>query len=456
MQTTALVGGLLCLLFGVPVAACSCVSIDPPAAFNAAKAVFIAEVIDSTEQVSIPNGQDASKLVEAGEVRVTVAEVFKGELGRDATVLSSSDRNNSCGILDLRRGKQYVFYAYGSQGDSKLYVGRCSRTGSLDSGESREDLRFLRDLPPAGSGGTLRGGVIENRRWQGAGPLPGITLQIRGPQSQQLTAITGSAGKFEVKGLPPGRYRVRPQYSSTHVGETGFMDVELSDRGAADVGFVAFINGELRVRIVDRRGRPFNNTSPQLQEAHLINDSYPFPNDGSPVGTGGNFLVRGVPPGDYLLYLNVEDTQEHRRQKYFYPGTFNSGEAVTFKIGLLEKKRAVPNFRLPEGFIVRSVTGRVTLQDGRPATRASVTLNCGTASAPMLQDSAFNVRVDAKGRFRVDAIVGQKYLLSAHGYGAAEALVQSPKTPIEVAPGQVALERDLVLSESGLSSGCRP
>jgi hypothetical protein len=152
----------------------------------------------------------------------------------------------------------------------------------------------------------------------------------------------------------------------------------------------------------------------------------------------------------------VEDASEHRQQKYFYPGTFNHGEAVTFKIGLLEKQRAVPNFRLPEGFMVRSVTGRVTSQDGRPATRAWVTLNCGTASGPMLQDSAFSVRADKQGRFRVDAIVGQKYLLSGHGYGAADALVQSPGTPIEVTRGKGALEQNLVLSESGPSGGCRP
>jgi hypothetical protein len=147
MRTTALLSGLLCLLFGMPVAACSCVSSDPPASFNDAKAVFIAEVIDGTQQLSIPSGQGASTL--------------KGEAGRDATVISS-DHNNSCGILDLRRGKQYVF--------------------------------------------------------------------------------------------------------------------------------------ELRVRIVDRRGRSFNNTRPQLQEVHLINDRLPSPNDGSPVGAGGDFRVRGVPP----------------------------------------------------------------------------------------------------------------------------------------------------------------
>lgn len=455
MRKIVLASGLLCLSFGMPVAACSCVMNGPAAAFNDAKAVFIAEVIEGTDQVSTPAVQGTSQLVEVGEVRLTVAEVFKGEIGREATVVNRNEA--TCALKELRRGKQYVFYAHGSQGDAKLYSGPCTRTSALDSDEVREDLRFLRSLPAAGSGGTLRGSVRENRRWQGSAPLPGVTVQIQGSQSQQFTATTGPDGRFEVKDLPPGKYRVEPQYSRTHLGERRFMDVELSDRGAADVGFEAFINGELLVRTVDRQGRSFNNALPQLQEVHLINDGIAWPTQGYAVGAGGDFLLRGVPPGDYLLYLNVEDARERWRQKYFYPGTFNQGEAVTFKIGLAEKKRAVPDFRLPEGFNIRSVTGRLTLQDGKPATRARVSLNCGTTSdAPMLADSGYSVPVDAKGRFRIDAIVGQKYLLSAYGYDPEEALVQSSKTPIEIAPGQDALERDLVLSESGYTGGCRP
>jgi hypothetical protein len=453
MRTIALASGLLCLSFGIPAAACTCVIVDPASAFNDAKAVFIAEVIEGTDQVSTPGAQGTSQPVEVGEVRLAVTEVFKGEIGREATVVNSNQ--TTCALKELRRGKQYVFYAGGSKGDSKLYSGPCTRTGALDSEEVREDLQFLRSLPPAGSGGALRGSVRENRRWQGSAPLPGVTVEIQGPQSQQFTATTGPDGRFEVKDLPPGRYRVEPQYPRTHLGERRFMEVELSDRGGADAGFEAFINGELLVRTVDRQGRPFNNALPQLQEAHLINDGIAWPTQGYPVGAGGDFLLRGVPPGEYLLYLNVEDAREHRRQKYFYPGTFNQGEAVTFKIGRAEKKRAVPDFRLPEGFNIRSVTGQVTLKDGKPATRARVLLNCGTANdTPMLTDSANSVPVDAKGRFRIDAIVGQKYLLSVYGYDSAETLMQSPKTPIEIPPGKDELERNLVLSESGFTGGC--
>lgn len=61
---------------------------------------------------------------------------------------------------------------------------------------------------------------------------------------------------------------------------------------------------------------------------------------------------------------------------------------------------------------------------------------------------------DNKGRFRIDGIVGQKYLLGGFGYDVANEVVQAPRTPIEITPGEGTLERDLVLSQSGYSPGC--
>src|SRR5687767_9085352 len=99
MRTMLLASGLLCLSFGMPVAACTCTTSDPSAAFNDAKAVFIAEVIEGTKQISTPSGQGTSQLVEVGEVRLTVAEVFKGEIGRETTVVNSNE--TSCAIKEL-------------------------------------------------------------------------------------------------------------------------------------------------------------------------------------------------------------------------------------------------------------------------------------------------------------------------------------------------------------------
>jgi hypothetical protein len=122
---------------------------------------------------------------------------------------------------------------------------------------------------------------------------------------------------------------------------------------------------------------------------------------------------------------------------------------------MAEKKRATSEFRLPAGFTARTVTGRVTFKDGGPAPRTWVSLDCGTASnAPILREHAFGVTVDNKGRFRIDGIVGQKYLLGGFGYDAANEVVQAPRTPIEITPGEGTLERDLVLSQSGYSPGC--
>src|SRR5262249_4232607 len=75
---------------------CSCIEQGPAVAFNAAKAVFIGRMLGGTESLSVQDGKGESRTIEAGEVRFTVEEAFKGGLGTEATIRVASNKGTSC------------------------------------------------------------------------------------------------------------------------------------------------------------------------------------------------------------------------------------------------------------------------------------------------------------------------------------------------------------------------
>lgn len=114
--------------------ACSCGTGDPPFEFNRAKAVFIGRMLGGTEKVTVKDEKGKAYQLEAGAVRFTVEELFKGNISTETTIGIASMKGTSCGDYGLKRGELYVVYAYGSEKDEKLlYSGVCTRTSTVNS-----------------------------------------------------------------------------------------------------------------------------------------------------------------------------------------------------------------------------------------------------------------------------------------------------------------------------------
>ena len=60
--------------------ACSCATGDPPFEFNRAKAVFIGRVLGGTEKLTVKDEKGKAYELEAGQIRFTVEELFKGNI----------------------------------------------------------------------------------------------------------------------------------------------------------------------------------------------------------------------------------------------------------------------------------------------------------------------------------------------------------------------------------------
>jgi len=277
--------------------ACSCATGAPPVEFNRAKAIFIGKALGGTEIWEKKTQGNIPRQFAAGNVRVVVEEVFKGDLSGEVIVSVASMKGTSCGDYGLERHVSYIIYAYGGKEGNGLYDGPCTRTRPANGKYAKEDLDFLRNLPAPGTGGALQGRIWADLKAGGATPLPNVKVNIRAGDKLVSAVRTDSKGFFEVKKLQPGSYNVEPEFPENYVTESKSAEVTIEDRGTAEVGFEAYLNGTVLGTIVDRDGLGFNRAFLHLVERGVEKGKSIY---GHFTGEDGSFLVYEVPPGEYV------------------------------------------------------------------------------------------------------------------------------------------------------------
>ena len=450
---------LLCIL-SIPSAAyaCSCAMGEPAFEFNRAKAVFIGRMLGGTEKISVKDRDGKAQTIEAGAVRFSVEEIFKGGVAFETTLDIQSMNGTSCGPYGLTRGVRYVVYAYSREADEKvLYTGVCTRTRDVSGSYAKEDLDFLRNLPAPGAGGALRGSIWAALKDERATPLVGVKVNIRGPDGQVINVTTDKEGEFKVEKLKPGKYKVEPilpeHYTTNRKSDNGESEeVEVEDRGTAAVGFEVYADGKISGRVTDRDGRGFNSAF-----LTLAGSGKRF--HGHSSGEGGVFEAEGAPPGEYVLSIEMQHRDYKKNRDFYYPGTFNREEATVIKLGLGEKIEGI-NFQLPDEFKVRAVEGRVVWDDGRPAAGVEVLLLCpqsADAEGFAVEFGPTQAVTDDDGQFQLEGFAGEVYWIEARGSKKSGAKGESVvmHSPLR----KLAVNEDLknvrlVLSESGFSKGC--
>lgn len=378
---------------------CSCAYSTPAMAFNDSKVVFIGKMTGGTEKNTVTD-QGGTHEIESGEVTFEVEESFKGKPGKTVTVQIASMKGTSCGTYGLRRGETYVVYAYAYKPDM-LSSGVCTRTGTVS--QAKEDVAFLRSLPPGGSGGTITGRIwLDTRaiKFGGSRPLGGVSVSITGPTQKAISVVTDKEGKFEASGLPEGTYKVTPKFPRNYYSDRDSDEVILADLGTASTSFEFYFKGRVLGQIFDADGVPYNEGF-----FHLENSTTRI--YGHSKGKDGRFEVEGVPPGTYKLFIETQGPNNYDR-KYYYPGTYEPAKAGTIRVALGETKSGL-RFTLPREFRVRTISGQVFWADGTPAADVEVLLLCAQSSKTdgfTLEFHPPGTRTDSSGRFTLDSIAG--------------------------------------------------
>ncbi len=432
--------------------ACSCAMGDPPSEYNRARVVFTGRTLGGTEKFSRAVEKSAAIKLEAGNVRFAVEESFKGDISGKIAIRIDSMKGTSCGDYGLKRGEIYLVYAYAGDDDEEklLYSGVCTRTSSVNSEYVKEDLKFLRNLPAPGTGGNLQGRIwVDSRKLTGGGAesLAGIKVKISGENGDVINVETDRDGAFEVKKIKAGKYRVEPQLPENYYVEDDFEEVEVADRGTANVGFEAYFNGAAAGRVADKNGTGYNSIF--LHLVSVGDDADRREIYGHSDGENGDFSVKGVPPGEYLLYIEMQ--HKNFNGNYYYPGTYKSENAAVIKIGLGGKAEGL-NFTLPDEFQVKFIEGQVLRKDGKPAADVEVLLLCPQSSRPAgfaVEFSPTQTQTDKDGKFKLEAFTGETYWLEARGKNAE----LSPSKKIVVTENLKDIK--IVLSETSPLGRCQ-
>jgi hypothetical protein len=267
-----LLPSLIILVVMAPdVRACDCMKVDPPCQeYWRSEAVFTGAV--TSQQIF--EVKDGGHKFQQRLVHFTIDQSFKGVSEREVKIVTGMG-GGDCGCY-FKTGERYIVYAARYHLDKKQwYAGICNRI--LPLARAAEDLTYLKALPKAGSGGSILGRVIrlsmplDDDSKYVTTYLENIRITIEGPKCR-FEANTDSEGRYRITGLSPGRYKVRADLPEhLHVHSSG--EVEVVDRGCAEVDFPVHVDGQISGLVTDDSGKPVRNVRHHRQAGGLMSSA---------------------------------------------------------------------------------------------------------------------------------------------------------------------------------------
>jgi SdrD B-like domain len=419
---------------------CTCAGERTPCvAFGGAAAIFVGRAVEGKERKERKdkNGKIATILM--GKVHFAVEEAFTGIVGKEVDIDPKTD--STCGYW-FEQGEIYLVYAYGGQ-DKGLSTGLCTRTRLL--AQAAEDLAFLQNLPPKGSGVRIFGNVHTSAPNSiDSEALPGIKVMVKDLQGRAFSKVTDDKGNYEFKGLEPGVYTVEAKLPDYYV-QTGLTQkLTIADRGCAEQYFGAIIDGRIRGSLVDADGNLVKRTNPaQL----LVVDLFPIDVEEKPwtaqlgsVDEQGHFEFYDVEPGRYWLGINIRHnpSQDSPYPPTWYPGVADKSQATIIELGRAEK---LTNYtiKLPGKLTPHRAQGAIYWPDGKPVARAQVYLESEDHPGYCVNDCR---TADLNGRFELIGYEGTKYRIIASTYINPEATFNDRRS-VYAEPVVVELREDI-------------
>ena len=233
----------------------------------------------------------------------------------------------------------------------------------LDSAE--DELRFLQAMIEDRRGAVLSGSLMlqDLRNTADRKPLAGVPLRVSsGDVIVEL--VTSVNGTFGVAGLPVGLARVEvdlPAQFRLDFTDTNTAQVRMPEAGCPALNLTAILNGQLSGRIALHDGLRFRGRV-SLIPADASSSIRRSISSGHPDGT---FTFTGVPPGTYLIGVNV-DRQPSAAAPYpptYYPGVTERDLATLIVVGEATRQTDIEwtlGERLPQGeiLVVLDTSGR--------------------------------------------------------------------------------------------------
>lgn len=402
---------------------CTCAGGETPCqAFGSSSAVFVGTVtgVRTAKQPQPRNAEELESLRRA-EIdwtpRTFTFSVELGFLGVDGTEVevATGRGGGDCGY-DFKSGKRYLVYAYRSTQGNRLATSICSRTRTYETAD--EDIKFLGTLPSLSAGVTIYGEIkrqlhsVKGGGSKTVGQVAEAALVVEG-ENERKEVRTDAQGRYRVSGLRPGKYKVTlslPEELMVHRPE---QEVTITDRGCASVNYFVTDNGRISGRVFDAEGQP----APKVLMALIDVDGQDIERDYSKLERAdqdGRYSFTAVPPGRYLLAVNVirfpqPDDPTNAYPRTYYPGVAQASQAAIISLGAGEKLTE-RDLRLPQRRSSSVIKGTVMWADGTPVAKAGISFRDVT-----YHDSRMNhgAQTDELGRFTINSYEGQTLVIEA-------------------------------------------
>ena len=224
----------------------------PCEAYANADAIFIAKVTHISPQTIQIWQRDKDYDQTAN---IVIEKTYKGSK-RNRLVLHQLGRKIAPKFI---LGERYLFYANFDRRTKTWEVRRCGRTRMVRY--VQDDLHYLDGLPASLNKTRIAGEVnryeVDEENPQGIHQrLSGVRIRISG-EGKEYEVVTDTHGIYELRGVPPGKYQVKPDIPAglvlllvMHYGpfdrsRLQSFNIELNEGGCSGASFILTSNRRL-------------------------------------------------------------------------------------------------------------------------------------------------------------------------------------------------------------------
>jgi len=350
----------------------------------------------------IDDGLDtsASAEVDSRNVKFEVVEAFKGA-ARDVKQVEVNPSSGTSCYVPFKLGEQYLVYA--SIYNGRLFTTSCS--GSQKLADATVSVEYLRAWKAGTTKTTIQGGVRTTTPGGDIRDLPvsGVEVIALGDKTRHVTT-TGANGRFLVEGVLPGRYELSFSRAG-YISQKPSYPLNVSERSCAEIR----IGLEVLSRVRGRLTNPSGSAAVGIQvELGLIDDDgrirFPLTSEST---AGGAFEFTKVPPGRYLLGVNINRTSSKAPfPTVLYPGVTDRDNARFIEIHGPDSLDGL-DFEIGNRLSTRMIEIKLECADGAPLSNIKVIASA--AQSINGRNDIGECRSDSRGMAKCEVLADLQY-----------------------------------------------